>query len=427
MSVYLEFVNFDEVFNQLSHPPVIINDISESTEADKEGLKDKIFTNYETDLMSNTPSCDCGAIVGAYNLNVICNNCNTPVTTAFENALEPILWIRSPTGVEKLINPIIWYMLRERFRISSFDIIRWICDTSYRPSVQLPKGLESFMDLQIPRGYNHFVHNFFQIIETMFAHKAFKTKNKDSGLLKLLHQKTDCIFSHYIPVPNKALLVIEKTNVGTFADRYITGAIDSIQTIASIDVTLTRHTVRAKENRTVKTLTGLSDFYNDYMKNHLSSKQGLYRQHVYGSRANFTFRAVVTSITDQHEYDEIHIPWPIAISFLRYHMINQLSYLREPIRKLFNVNGFTANAALDLLNAYAKVYHPLIDAIFNYLIEQTPRKGIYVTINRNPSLARGSIQFVRITKIKKDPSISTVSFSILIVTPMNAKYWLLNQ
>lgn len=411
MSVHLAFVNFNEVFASLAHDPIIINDISENTEAEKQGLKDKIFTNYETDLLSNVPACDCGAITGAYNTGVVCSNCNTPVSMMFDNELQPLLWIRSPKGVEKLINPIIWLMLRERFKVSTFDIIRWMCDTTYRPTVNVPKGLEGFMEMPLTRGYNHFVQNFFPIVEMMFNHKAFKAKNKDSNLLKLLHKHKDCIFSDYIPVPNRALLVIEKSIVGIYADKHITEAIDAIQTIASIDVTLTAHTVRAKENRTVKTLTGLSTFYNNYMSNHLSSKQGLFRQHIYGSRANFSFRAVVTSITDKHELDEIHIPWPVAISLLRYHIVNKLKTL-----------GYTANSAMDLINTYAKVYHPLLDKIFEELIAESPRKGIDVTLNRNPSLARGSIQLVRITKVKKDPSIPTVSFSILIVTPLNADF-----
>ena len=411
MSNHLEFVNFNELFQQLPHDPIIINDISENTEAEKQGLKDKIFTNYDSDLLSNVPACDCGETQAAYNIGVICPNCNTPVKQALDIELQPLLWIRSPHGVEKLINPMIWHMLRERFMVSTFDTMQWICNTSYRPTVNIPKGLQSFMETGMVRGYNHFVQNFFPIVEMMFNHKAFKAKNKDSNLLKLLHRERDSIFCSYIPVVNRALLVIEKSMVGIYADKHITEAIDAIQTIASIDVTLTKHTLRAKENRTVKTLSGLSTFYRNYMSNHLSSKQGMLRQHTYGSRSNFSFRAVVTSITEPHDLDEIHIPWPIAISVFRYHLLNILERY-----------GYTPNGALDLINRHAKVYHPLLDEIFEKMIASTPHRGIYTTLNRNPSLARGSIQRVRITKIKKDPSIPTVSFSILIVTPLNADF-----
>lgn len=409
MSVHLELVNFNEIFSQLKHPPIIINDIAESTEAEKEGLKSLIFKDYDSDLLKNLPSCECGAINGEFNIGVHCLNCNTKVTSPIDQELEPILWVRSPQGVEKLINPVIWIMLCQRFTKNSYNVINWLTDTTFRPSVKSVDVLPELIEVGIQRGYNYFVQNFFEIIEYMFNMKKFKNKDSGNELLDLIMQNKDCIFSDYLPLPNRSLLIVEKTGVGVYVDNIITGAIDAIQTIASIDCSLAQHSVRTKENRTTKTIAGLASFYNQYITNHLGTKHGLLRQHNFGSRSNFAFRAVVTSITDKHEYDEVHIPWPVAISVFRYHLINYLQKL-----------GYTANAAIGLLNAYAKVYNPLIDSIFDTLIDASPRKGIDITLNRNPSLARGSIQRCRITKIKKDPSIPTVSFSILIVTPLNA-------
>ena len=43
-------------------------------------------------------------------------------------------------------------------------------------------------------------------------------------------------------------------------------------------------------------------------------------------------------------------------------------------------------------------------------------------LNRNPSLHRGSIQAVRITRIKTDPDDNTLSMSYLIAKSFNADY-----
>lgn len=411
MSITLELVNFDEIFSQLKQPPIIINDIVESTEAEKEGLRSLIFRDYDSDLLKNLPSCECGEIKGEFNIGVYCPNCNSHVASSIDQELEPILWMRSPQGVERLINPVIWVMLCERFTKSSYNIIRWLTDTTYKASVKPVDALPEILEAGIQRGYNYFVQNFFEIIEFMFNMKKLKSKDTTSELLDLIMANKDCIFSDYIPLPNRSLLVVERTGVGIYVDSVITGAIDAIQTIASVDCALTKHTVRAKENRTAKTLAGLSEFYRLYFTNQLGTKYGLFRQHTYGTRAHFSCRAVVTSITEKHDYDEVHIPWPVAISLLRYHLINKLLKL-----------NYTVNAAIALLNSYAKVYNSFIDSLFNELISESPRKGIDVTLNRNPSLARGSIQLCRITKIKKDPSIPTISFSILIVTPLNADF-----
>lgn len=411
MAVSLELVNLDKVFNQLSQPPIIINDVIETTEEQKDTLKATIFTKYDSDLMKNLPSCDCGEITGEFNIGVVCGNCSTPVVSPIDKDLDPILWMRSPRGVEKIINPMVWIMLSNRFSRSGFDVIRWLCDTTYRAKVQAPDILTDIEELGIERGYNYFVRNFFPIIDALLSLKKYRVKNKEEVLLKLLKEYPDCIFSSYLPLPNRALLVIEQTNVGIYTDPIVPGAIDAIQTIAGIDSEMKNHSLRTKENRTVKTLAGLAEFYENYMKTNLGSKAGTFRQHVFGSRSHFSFRGVVTSITDKHDYDELHVPWGVGISALRYHVIN----------KLFKMK-YSVNQSIALLNTHARLYHPLLDKIFQELIDESPRKGIEVTMNRNPSLARGSIQLVRITKIKKDPTIPTISLSIKVVTPLNCDF-----
>lgn len=409
MAISLELVNFDQMFRQLKQPPVIINDVVETSEIEKDQLKTQIFTRYDSDLMKNLPACSCNKITGQFNIGLFCKDCSTFVTSSVDKTLEPIIWMRAPIGVEKIINPMIWTMISNRFSRSGFDVIRWLCDTTYRSRVQTPDIITDIAELGIQRGYNNFVQNFFPIINALLTLKKYRVKNKEESLLKLLTEQSDRIFSTYLPLPNRSLLVIEETNVGTYADPIVPGAIDAIQTIASIDSEMKKHSLRTKENRTVKALAGLAEFYENYFKSNLGSKQGAFRQHVFGSRANFSFRGVVSSITDQHDYDEIHVPWSVGISTLRYHVINKLLRL-----------GYNVNQSITLLNTHAKLYHPLLDKIFEELIAESPRKGIDVTLNRNPSLARGSIQLVRITKIKKDPSIPTISFSIKIVGPLNA-------
>ena len=64
-----------------------------------------------------------------------------------------------------------------------------------------------------------------------------------------------------------------------------------------------------------------------------------------------------------------------------------------------------------------------MDNIFKELISESKYGGIPVTHGRNPSLARGSIQLLRITQVKTNLEDPTISFSILITPPMNADNW----
>lgn len=410
MAVYQSLVNFDEVFSQLNTHPIIVNDIMDSSEEERETLKNSIYTKYNSDLLSNLPSCDCGEIKGEFNIGVLCSNCNTSVKSMMEQDIEPILWMRSPKGVAKLINPIVWTMLTLRFTRSGFDVLLWICDTSYRSNCKIPNVLDEVQSRGIQRGYNYFVENFDWIMDTLFSIKSYKLKkgNRDY-LYELIQRDRSCIFSDYIPLPNKALLVIEGTNVGTYADPVVVGAIDAIETIAGIDSSLFQHSLRVKENRTIKCLSKLAEFNDNYYKTSLAKKAGIFRKHVFGSRSHFSFRAVISSITEPHEYDEIHIPWGIATSVLRVHVLNKL--LKR---------GYDVNKAIEFINVHAQKYNKELDDIFKELIAESPNRGIETISQRNPSLERGSVQLTRITKVKTDPNIPTVSISILIVKGLNA-------
>lgn len=417
MSIYQSLINFDDVFAKLQSPPVIVNDIMDSSEEEREALKASIYTKYNSDLLSNLPSCDCGDIKGEYNIGVHCLNCNSDVKSPMEQDIEPILWMRSPRGVAKLINPIVWTMLTERFTRSNFDILLWICDTTYRSHVKIPLVLDEIQSAGIQRGYNYFVNNFEWIMDTLFNIKSFKlprTKGvvERDYLRELIERDKECIFSDYIPLPNKSILVIEGTNVGTYADPVVVGAIDAIQTISSIDSSLFQHSLRTKENRTIKALSKLAEFNDNYYKTSLAKKSGIFRKHVFGSRSHFSFRAVISSITEPHNYDEIYIPWGIATSVLRIHVLNKL--LKR---------GRDINNAIEFLNTHAQKYCVELDEIFNELIAEAPNgKGIPCITQRNPSLERGSVQLTYISRVKTDPNIPTVSISILIVRGLNADF-----
>lgn len=419
MGVHLSLVDFDHSF--LTHSgrtPIIINDLPAFSESDNVKLNNLIYTTFSSDLLSNVPSCDCGEVIGEYNIGVMCHECNTPAQAVLDQDLDPLTWIRAPTGVKALINPVIWTMLCDKFKIGQFNFILWLCDTNYQTAsnVQLSgsilKALSDVEALGIQRGYNNFYEKFDEIIEKLFQVKQFRLrKGVKSELQQLLFENRSRIFCNYLPMPHRSLLVIEETSLGVYVDPITTGAIDAIRTLAGIDTELATHTVRVKENRTARAIEGLKGFYEETYKETMAAKEGVFRKHVFATRSHFSFRAVVSSITDAHNYDEIYIPWGIATSVFSLHLKNKLLKL-----------GFSPNECILRINAAARTYDPLLDRLFKEIIAEAPNgKGINATLNRNPSLSRGSIQSVYISKVKTDPDIPTVSMSILIVKSLNAK------
>lgn len=412
MPVYQELVDFDSMFHQLKTPPILVNDLINASEVEKDQIRDMIQVRYSGDMLSIMPSCQCGEKSGEHAVGVICDICNTVVKPVVGEDIEPIVWFRRPEGVTKLINPIVWVMLKNRFKKPGFNVLQWLCDTTYRPIAKQPKVINEIMALGIQRGYNNFVENFDNILTTLFNLKDFRLKgNKVDYLTLLISDKRDYIFSDYLPLPNKSLMVIEQTNVGIYIDPTILSALDAIQMVIGIDSAISEHALWVKENRAIKTISKLGEFYENFQKSNLSGKPGIYRKHVYGSRTHFSARAVVISITGQHDYDELYLPWGIGVTAFRPHLVNKL------LRK-----GFEHNQAVGFLHGHVEQYHPLLDQLLQEIIVESPYGGIICVLQRNPSLLQGSAQRVRATKIKIDPADHTISTSILTVTAPNTDF-----
>lgn len=428
MGVSLKLVNHDEHFLRYSGPhTIIVNDFEESSEKQKEFLNKLIYTTYAGDVLSNLPQCDCGEVVGEHNARdeyragTICPNCGTECVSRVDQPLVPLVYLRVPrrpdgTPLGAMINPIVWLMLRKKFTTGSFEVIRWMCDSSYSPAVKEPPVLAVIQRLMresgIKRGLDSFVENFDSLMDILFSLKAYRIKGKKiNNLYKLIKEQRHCIFSEHLPVPNRALLVIEEGHLGTYVDPIITGAIDAVRSLVGIDTDLSVHSVKVKENRAIKAISQLADYYEGVFKNTLAKKPGIFRKHVFGSRAHFSFRGVISSLTDKHDYDEVHSSWGIGVSVMRLHLMNKL------IRR-----GFTPNTALAFLNEHSQKYHSLLDELFQLLIAECPYKGIPIILQRNPSLERASAQALFITKFKTAVEDPTISISILAVKGWNADF-----
>ena len=412
--ISLELVNFDKLFNTSTLREKLIINHYVNTSKEQRRIFDKIiYTEYDNvDLLSNMPTCEGGHLYGQHLEGVFCPICRSHVESSLAQDLEPVVWMESPVGVAPLINIAAWTMMCKRFERNDFDFIRYFADRDYRPLVKDPEALPEVQSWGIPRGYNSFYENFDIILNNLFESKHFRLKKGETDEFRvLLERHRDDFFCRFLPLPNRSALVIEKTNVGRYMDDTIPGVVDAIRTMVGIDTPLAMHSVRVKENRTIKTIIQLGVFSEQTIRNKLAKKTGIFRKHVYGGRAHFTFRAVISSITIPHKYNEMFLPWGVAMNLFDLHLTNKLYEM-----------GYTPNKAQAFLNEYALKYHPVLDALFMELIAESPYMGIPCVFQRNPSLERGSMQLMYVTKIKIDPNDTTVSLSILDVVGYNADF-----
>lgn len=429
MGYYLSIVDHESDFLKSSgSKPTVINDVPAFSEKDVEALNSLIYKTYSGDLLTNIPSCKCGTLTGEYNYDEdpdiapTCPDCFGKVSLHSDEDLKALTWIRAPIGVNALMNPQVWNMLSDLFKSGTFNTLQWICDPYYRPPLGTsPKILTSLEMLGVKRGFNNFINNFDSIIDALMSLKVTTAsrnanRNKVNFLQRFLRENRKKIFSKYLPIPHNSLLVVEEHNSGSYVDAFTPQAINAIQTLAGIDLVepdKDETSIRLRESRTVSAISGLGEYYRNMNSERIARKEGLFRKQGFACRSHFSFRAVVSSITKRHHYRQIEIPWGVGVSVFRIHLCNKLMTL-----------GFTPDEAIGFLNYHAKKFHPLLNKLFKELIsESSDKRGINCTINRNPSLQRGSMQSVFIRRVRgEEPGevdIPTVGISILIIKKMN--------
>jgi hypothetical protein len=414
MPVITQLDSIEHDFHTLSSPPIFINDLIAHTEDDRHYIQRLISTEFTSDMISLLPSCQCGKTKSQYALGEICQYCGTEVKSSVEQDIETLVWFRKPDGCSKLISPVALIMLKDRFKKSGFSVIEWLMNTNYRPKVKSPdKILESILRAGIQRGFNYFIENFHNIVTFLFSLDAYKPKKwtdvvEDEDLKKLIYEQPDRIFSDYLPLPNKSILIIEKNSLGTYVDPIIIQAIDAILMLVGIDKDFYDKRSIVKQNRVATALCKLCEFYEAFF-GQVQAKAGHFRRHLYGTRANYTFRAVITSITGDHDHEGIEVPWGVGLTAFEPHLLNKL--LRY---------GFDLNSAKGMIYGHVRKYHPLLDRFLKELVSEARDGKIVILSGRNPTLLQGSILRGYISKFKTDPLDESIGFPVTLVRPPNA-------
>lgn len=409
MGLYADIVDHDEML--ANEPPgyVFANDFNTSNELEKEKFEQHLYSHHKhTEAIENSVSCDCGAITDVYKIGLMCD-CGTEVVSTTNRPIRPSMWLRAPKGVSSLISPQLWIMLNAQLSTREINFLEYLTDTSYKfdynsiASDTTRRKVDRLLAGEIPRGLNNFIDNFDQIFQFLLDRNIID-KNKQE-LATFVNTFKSKMFPQVIPIPTKLCFVVESTTSGVYIDKPIANAIDAALTMSSIESSVIPLKPIVVQNRTAKVLRFMASFHENYAKDRISQKPGLVRRHVLGGRLNLTARAVITSISEPHSYDELHVPWGLACQLLKYHLVNKLK------KKL----KLTAREAIQYVYTHVLTYDPLLDEIFKELIAESREGGLFCLFSRNPTLQRGSTQRFRITVIKTDLADTSISLSVLIL------------
>jgi hypothetical protein len=415
MGVYLELVDHDALFDYSRHTAIVVNEYNLDLQADLEQLNNLIYTTYDANVLQLLPQCDCQYLKGGQNVGLTCPKCHTQCLTVTEKPLESVLWIAAPSEVGVLINPQAWIILSKALTVSGFNLLEWLTNPYMSESPAKVQGiLDRLHAAGFERGLKAFHAQFDALMQFLIVERVIKKHNQTQRdeIMQFIHENRSVLFSRHLPIPSKLALITEKNARGTTVDRVMVPAVEAVRTICGIENSVIPLSYKRKESKTVKAIMYLVKYYQLFFQESLPKKTGLFRKHIYGGRIHFSFRAVISSLSEPHVYDELHLPWSMSVMLLKFHLLSKL--MNRPDLH------YPPGEAIRFLNEYTQQYHPLIDSLFKQLIDESPVKGIVVGLQRNPSLTRGSFQMLRVTKIKTDPTVNTISLSLLVLGAYNA-------
>jgi hypothetical protein len=426
--ISLEIEDYDKLYERTSDESILLNKFNMKDENDAARLDRLLMTVYQNDSIETVPSCECKALTKQANINVMCLNCGTTCIPATERPMVAQLWARVPDGVNGFISPTVWNIITQMIVRSKTSVIQWMVDPLYKsPNPHLIERDPFFLDLvnnlKWKRSINHFIENFDQAMEYIFDYKpkfVKGTARKRLFLWEFIQENKHKFFPQYLPIPNKALFIAEKTPMGIYLDKAIHTALDAARTITSLNKAFIEPTQKVKENKTVKIVTQMAEFYKSFDRENLAQKPGILRHQVFGARFDFSGRGVITSISGPHHKEDLHLPWGMSV----------LMFKMALASKLYDID-YTPSEIEQTISLAVRRYDPLIDKLFNELIDEATSEdgewiyedtpdGVRIVFQRNPSLRRGSAQQLNLVKVKTDVNDPTISLSPLVLAEYNA-------
>lgn len=417
--IFLEPTDFEYDFASMERRALMASEFA----GNKKLLDATIFTKYDSDFFNNVPSCPCGNLKTGKVRGETCPVCNHECLPQTERELKSTIWIDALKPVDWFFNPMAYSQLNAVLKVyKEFRILNWLMDPRYK-SQELDNPYEKAMvNLQLPRGMIAFRENFEEIMEVLITARPEITINGSTSRQRLVNIRSvrevrefiskykDRMFTRQLPFPSSVAFILEEHNGRTRGDHRHAKLLNSLYSIVNANERLGSMGIKEKESIMARVTISIADHTHGYEHEEMFDKTGIFRKLVYGFRSHWTFRTVITSNHGVNRRNELHLPWGVAVMTYKLHLANKL--LRS---------GRSPNQIFDLLYNNTHRYHPVIDRIFNELIEESPGgEGLPVLHTRYPSLKHGSTQLYRVPKIKTDPNDVSVSNSPINLVPQNA-------
>lgn len=343
-------------------------------------------------------SCDCKKLKGKFNNGIMCKECGTEVVYR-KIDVSKTGWITINENYS-LIHPIFFRMIKKIIGRSLDSILQYDAKIDRDGVVEeVNSDKNPFYSI----GIVEFKERFDEILN--YYYDLNKSKKDITETYNFIKEHREDIFVNHIPIFSLILrdITIIKDNVMSEPiNRKINLLLGTILSLNksknSIDKDPLRVLPMLASAQTI--LMELVDMIFDLV----GGKDGHIRSNLLGNRVNFSSRCVIVPLIGNYKINEVVLPYSVVMSFYKFEIINLITKLDK----------CSLSEALDKWNRGSEKFDRRMYLIMKHLIDNTPG-GLRVLINRNPSLALGSILQMRIVDVKEDYNDLTMSIPVNIL------------
>lgn len=370
----------------------------------------RIFGNMDS---QEEYSCECGKTHGKFYEGKICPKCNTEVRFIGLN-IDRYGWIdlslsKYSNGVciEKrngchVIQYIAYSQLekvigREHLRniihVRNTITVEGDIDTTEIDEIRIQDPHFKYYFIGIENLYNQY--------EEILSY-YYELNNKDNKLNKLYEylKNKDEVFIDKIPVVSIILRPAMRTSDGLKLDdinilyQHILKNVEILKDVNIIDII---------RDSTIEEIQANYMLLSEKVLDNIKTKFGLIRNQICGNRINFSARNIISPAKAGYKMDEIILPYLTFLELYKFEIINILK----------NTENISFSAA------QKEWYYATLkfnNKVYNIMKKMITDNEIGVLLNRNPTIAYGSILYLKVAGIKKDITDVTMSISNNILT-----------
>lgn len=362
------------------------------------GIYSKALGNItDTDTDIRQYSCNCGHLTSRFDEGDVCEECGTVCKEVFGVDLNKYGWIL--LGDYYVIQPNAYEMIKSVVGAKNLEKM-----IKYQVSIGI-EGNQVDLDTKLkPIPYQNIgMIEFKRKFEEIMNYYGSIKSNKYEKAMFLIKNKNR-VFTNVIPVYSSLLRPAYSSGKRKmFSYDKLNSHITAI--LSNVKLLNNGTSKRLKNGGDVTLLwaiqESLQEFYHMTITTKISGKSKIIRNSILSTRTSFSSRAVITSLTDPKYIGMDHV----VVNYKQFIEIYTLLILNCMMRGIGDpkFKNMTLYELLTYLKRakYAEEVDETIYSIIEYLIKNH-KQGLWVVLNRNPTIDLGSQQTLKIVHVIKD-------------------------